>query len=74
MQEIEDSRRIGLILLEGGEIETEAGMPLRGSADSHRSDRRRGLPVIGRGCGDASPGTDPLRAVLAKASRGELWR
>ena len=74
MQEIEDRRRIAQLILEGGEVENEAGVPLRRSADGHHSDRRRGLPMIGRGCGGASPGTDPVRALLAKEARGERGR
>ena len=74
LQEIEDLRRIAKIILEGGEVENEAGLPLRASADGHRDDRRRGLPMIGRGVSGSTNHTDPLRAVLAKEARGELWR
>jgi hypothetical protein len=73
-QQAEDLKRIAKLILEGGEVENEAGMPLRPSADGHHSDRRRGLPMVSKGTGGASPGTDPLRALLAKERRGELWR
>jgi hypothetical protein len=73
-QQAEDLKRIAKIILEGGEVENEAGMPLRQSADGHHSDRRRGLPMVSKGTGGASPGTDPLWALLAKERRGDLWR
>lgn len=31
--------------------------------------RLRGVPAIGKGCSSTSPGTDPVRALLAKESR-----
>jgi hypothetical protein len=68
--EAEDAQKIEKIILEGRELESDPGRPLRQSADGHSSDRRRGLPVISKGVGGASPGTDPLRALLAKESRG----
>jgi hypothetical protein len=74
MQAIEDERKLGQILLEGGEVEHEAGMPLRRSADGHNRDRRRGLPVISKGIGGTMQGTDPLAALLAKEARGERRR
>jgi hypothetical protein len=75
MQRIQDERRLGRILQETGDLPAEAsasGRPLRASADGHRGDRRRGVPVISRGMAPAAQ--DPLRAVLAKERRGELWR
>jgi hypothetical protein len=67
MQRIEDERKLGRILLEGGEVENEAGMPLRRSADGHNRDRARGIPIVGRaGGGGASPGTDPFAACVRK--------
>jgi hypothetical protein len=74
MQELEDLKRIGQILLEGGEVERESGLPLRRSADGHNRDRRRGLPMISKGIGGTSPGTNPLAAVLRKEAQGQLWR
>ena len=51
------------------------GRVYRKSADGHNHARRRGLPLISRGvAGTTSPGTDPLRALLAKEARGELWK
>ena len=74
MQELEDLKRICQIILEGGEVEAEAGLPLRRSADGHNRDRRRGLPVISKGIGGTSPGTDPVAALLRKEARGNLGR
>ncbi len=71
LQRVEDERKIGEILREGGEVESEPGTALRRSADGHNHDRRRGLPVVSRGVGGASPGTDPLGALLAKEARGK---
>ena len=46
---------------------------LRQSADGHNRIRRRGVPIIGRaGVGGATPGSDPVRALLAKERRGKL--
>ena len=72
LQRIEDERKIGEILREAGEVESEPGTALRRSADGHNRDRRRGLPVVSRGVGGASPGTEPLSALLAKEARGEV--
>ena len=75
MQRIEDERKLGQILLEVGEVENEAGAPLRRSADGHNRARARGIPIIGRvGGGGASPGTDPVAALLRKESRLERGR
>ena len=75
LQKIEDQRKLGQILLEGGELESEAGRPLRRSADGHNRDRARGIPIVGRaGGGGASPGTDPLQALLRKEARSERRR
>jgi hypothetical protein len=69
-QELENARKIGGILEETGELATEAGLPLRASADGHHADRRRGLPIVGRAStAGAGPGTDPARALLAKENR-----
>ena len=60
-QRIEDESRIGELILAGDEVENEAGMPLRRSADGHNRDRARVIPIVGRaGGGGASPGTDPF--------------
>jgi hypothetical protein len=68
-QQIEALKRIGKIVLEGGKVENERGLPLRRPADGHREDRRRRLPMISKGVGGTSPGTDPVRALLAKERR-----
>jgi hypothetical protein len=59
-------------------LETSATMPERsapGSTAGGDSERLRGLPAIGRGCGGgAMRGTDPLRALLAKERRSPRRR
>jgi hypothetical protein len=42
---------------------------IRSSADGHRRDRRRGLPIISKGVGGTMPGTDPLGALIQKEAR-----
>jgi hypothetical protein len=71
LQKHEDAARIARILIEGGEIPPEAngGKPLQASADGHRDDRRRGLPMIGRGVTGATTDTNPVRALLEKERR-----
>jgi hypothetical protein len=67
-----DLERIAKILLESdAEIPPDAngGKPLRASADGHRDDRRRGLPMIGRGVTGATDETNPVRALLLKERR-----
>jgi hypothetical protein len=55
------------------ENRTEGLRLLRQSADGHNAIRRRGVPIIGRaGPGGATPGSDPVRALLRKEARGEL--
>jgi hypothetical protein len=55
---------------EYGVDEATARVLISSSADGHHVQRRRGLPMIGPGCGGgASPGTDPVRALLGKESR-----
>jgi hypothetical protein len=74
-EEIEARRAVGKALLEAdAELEPDAsGRIVRASADGHHRDRARGLPVVGRvSGGGASPGTDPLAALLRKEARGEL--
>ena len=74
-QQLEDARRVAEIIVEGDEVENEAGIPLRRSADGHNRERARGIPIVGRaGGGGASPGTDPVAALLRKEARGELRR
>jgi hypothetical protein len=69
LERIEDAKRIGEIIIEGGEVEAEAGKLLRSSADGHRNDRMRGCPVIAKGVRGTAPGTGPLSALLAKERR-----
>jgi hypothetical protein len=76
-QQAEDERKLAAILLE---VEAEAhpdsnGRVHRRSADGHNKTRARGVPIIGRvGSSGASPGTDPVAALLRKEARGELRR
>ena len=66
-QRIEDAKKLEAIIFEGEEVENEVGMPLRRSADGHNRDRARGIPIVGRtGGGGASPGTDPVAALMRK--------
>ncbi len=74
LQELEDKRKLEKLLLESAEVENESGVPVRRSADGHNRDRRRGLPLITRGVGGASPGSDPVAALLAKEARGKRQR
>ena len=74
LERIQDMKRIGQILLRDG---TEAPPDLNGrvhrrSADGHNRDRRRGLPLITRGIGGASPGSDPVRELVSEKPAGEL--
>ncbi len=75
-QKIEDECRLAKILLETGEVPddvTANGRPLSRSADGHNRERARGIPIAGRAsAGGASPGTDPVTALLRKEARGEL--
>ena len=63
---IEEQRRtLDRILAEvGDEVLTTVGATAAGDPR-----RLRGLPAVGRGCGGAVFGTDPLGALLAKESR-----
>ena len=73
LERIADARKLATILLETAEVPPDSnGKVYRRSADGHNRDRRRGLPLITRGIGGASPGTDPVAALLAKEARGEL--
>ncbi len=75
LQRIEDDRKIGEILREGGEVESEPGTALRRSADGHNRARARGIPIVGRvSGGGAIPRSDPVAALLVKEARGERRR
>jgi hypothetical protein len=74
-QEREDERRIAQIILETGASldDAERSVPTRGSANGWNRQRARGVPIIGRvGGGGASPGTDPVAALLRKEREGKL--
>ena len=73
LERVEAEKAVAKAILEGGEVHPDSnGRMLRGSANGHNRDRRRGLPVISKGVGGTSPGTDPVQALLAKEARGEL--
>ncbi len=75
MERIADARKLATILLETAEAPPDSnGKVYRRSADGHNRDRRRGLPVVSKGIGGASPGTDPLGALLAKEARSTRRR
>lgn len=69
-----DLERLAAILLETGEVLPEAngGKPLRAGADGHRDDRRRGLPIIGRGTTGAIPGTSPSAPLSGRTTEGAV--
>jgi hypothetical protein len=74
-QEREDDRKVAAIILETGAspAEAERSVPARGSANGWHRQRARGIPIVGGvGGGGASPGTDPVAALLRKEARGEL--
>jgi len=71
-QKAEDLRKLARILLETGasldELQGKTWKPVNGAGGAEPA-RLRGLPAIGRNVSGAIPGTDPLRALLAKESR-----
>ena len=66
-QKREDERKLARILLEVGEPAPEPNV--RPSARGGDWQRMRGVPCVGPGIGGTSPGTDPMRALLARGSR-----
>jgi hypothetical protein len=74
LQRIEDERKLAKILLEvdAEEVADARSTPATRSASGHHRDRARGIPIVGRAsAGGASPGTDPLGALLRKERRTE---
>ncbi len=72
-QRVEDAKKLEAILREVDEVENEAGMPRRRSADGHNRDRaayphRRANRWWWR------PGTDPEAALIRKEARSERRR
>ena len=63
-----DEAKLDRILFEVGETEPP---PVRVSSHAVGGDRERlcGVPAVGPGIGGTSPGTDPVRALLAKERR-----
>ena len=79
LQQAEDERRIGQIILETGcsedEARASAGIRLLSrTADGHDPARLRGLPAIGRNVTGATVETNPVAALLRKEARSELRR
>jgi hypothetical protein len=75
LQRLEDERRLARILLEVGALEAAdaKSTPATRSASGHDRQRMRGLPLIARGApSGASPGTDPMAALLRKEREGKL--
>ena len=62
----EQRRTLDRILAEVGD---EPPVSAAGATAAGDPRRLRGLPAVGRGCGGAIFGTDPLRALIAKESR-----
>ena len=70
---MEDTKKLAELLLEADVAPPDSnGRVYRRSADGHNRDRSRGVPIIRRGIGCTSPGTQPEAALLAKEARGEL--
>jgi hypothetical protein len=64
-QRREDERKLAKVILETGGSAPAKAVPGATAAGDGR--RLRGIPVVGRStAGGAIPGTDPLRALLAK--------
>jgi hypothetical protein len=74
LQAIEDERKLAKIILETDNSPAVAknGKPLTRSADGHDPARLRGLPAIGRNVSGASPGTNPVAALLRKERQRRL--
>ena len=70
--EIEDERKIDKILLETGDPNDADAPPMARGADGHDWQRRRGLPLIGRGVSGARTDTNPVAALLANERAGRL--
>jgi hypothetical protein len=69
LQRIEFQRKLARILLETGvELPAATAKPINGAGGGEPA-RLRGLPAIGRNVSGAIPGTDPVRALLAKERR-----
>ena len=71
-QQAADERKLARVLLESGGEATPAatnGRPLTRSADGHEWQRRRGLPLLGRGVGGTAPGTSPLGELLRRENQ-----
>jgi len=61
--------KLARILLEAGEPEAPHGVKTGSDVGGGDPARLRGLPAIGRNVAGAIPGTDPLRALIAKEDR-----
>lgn len=61
--------KLARILLEAGEDDSPNGAKPGSDVGGGDPARLRGLPAIGRNVAGAIPGTDPLRALIAKETR-----
>ncbi len=61
--------KLARILLEAGEDDSPKGAKPGSDVGGGDPARLRGLPAIGRNVAGAIPGTDPLRALIAKENR-----
>jgi hypothetical protein len=67
LEQLKDEEKIAQAIREAGEAPPDSnGRVLRRSANGHDPARLRGLPAIGRNVTGASPGTDPVNALLRK--------
>jgi hypothetical protein len=63
----EDTEKLDRIIREaGGDEEPSSAAGATAAGDSRRL---RGIPAVGRGCSSTIPGTDPVRALLAREAR-----
>jgi hypothetical protein len=66
VERVRDAQRLGRILLEVEEDDGRPPMPVNGAGGGSPR-RMRGVPIVGvRSAGGTSPGTDPMRALLAR--------
>ena len=67
LQKVLDQQKLAKILVEGDEPAPDASKISRVTHGD--PERLRGLPAVGRGTSSTSPGTDPVKALLAKERR-----
>jgi hypothetical protein len=67
-QRVADERKLEKILLETGPLDGPV-TAAAGSTAGGDEQRRRGVPIIGRGIGGTSPGTDPAGETIRREQR-----